>query len=49
MWYVKLGTKGVNRFDPRWEMGVWLGIRDESGEAIIGVEDGVIKVRSIRR
>ena len=33
------------------EMGgrIWLGIREESGEVIIGTEDGVIKVRSVRR
>ena len=49
IWYMKPGTKGVNKFDSRWETGIWLGIRDESGESIVGTSEGVIKVRSIRR
>ena len=27
----------------RWSNGVWLGIREESGEYIIGTEKGTIK------
>ena len=41
--------KGKQKFEPRWESGVWLGIRQESGESIVGMKNGVIKVRSIRR
>ena len=33
----------------RWGEGIWLGIRDESGEAIIGTEDGVHRARTVRR
>jgi len=33
----------------RWEEGVWLGVRDKSGEMYIGTEHGAIKVRSVRR
>ena len=33
----------------RWSDGVFLGVRDESGEVIIGTKEGVIKVRSIKR
>ena len=33
----------------RWASGIWLGIREESGEAIIGTNKGVIKVRTVRR
>ena len=40
---------GVNKFDSRWDTGVWMGIRDESGEAVIGTKDGVVKTRSFRR
>ena len=39
----KTGTAG------RWSEGVWLGIREESGEALIGTSEGVFKARSIRR
>ena len=42
-------SAGVNKFDSRWDIGVWLGIRDESGEAVIGTRAGVIKTRSFRR
>ena len=34
---------------PRWETGVWLGIRDESGDVIIGTGKGVLKARAFRR
>ena len=34
---------------PRWDTGIWLGIRDESGEVIIGTSKGVLKARSFRR
>jgi hypothetical protein len=33
----------------RWSSGLWLGIRDESGEAIIGTDEGVMKCRTIKR
>ena len=39
----------MNKFDSRWDTGVWLGIRDESGESVIGTSAGVIKTRSFRR
>merc|ERR1711951_343800 len=28
--YLKAGTQGRHKFVPRWEKGVWLGVRDES-------------------
>ena len=49
VWYLKSGSAGTNKFDPRWYEGVWLGIRDETGEAIIGTPDGVVKCRDFRR
>ena len=55
VWYLKAKSDlkaksgGVNRFDSRWDIGVWLGIRDESGEAVIGTNAGEIKTRSYRR
>lgn len=46
---MKPKTKRVNKFDCRWEAGIWLGTREESGEHIIGTNEGVIKVRSFTR
>ena len=35
--------------EARWKEGVWLGIRVESGESIIGTSEGVVKARDFRR
>ena len=47
--YLKAGTSGRDKLQPRWERGVWLGIRDESGEIIIGTPEGVVKARDFKR
>ena len=47
--YLKPGSKGKDKFDPRWEDGIWLGIADRTNEVIVGTSEGVIKVRDIRR
>ena len=49
VWYLKPKSKGKHKAENRWENGVWLGVRDESGEYIIGTEGGTIKVRTVRR
>ena len=49
VWYLKVGTEGIDKLETRWESGIWLGIKDESGEVIIGTKEGAIKVRTIRR
>ena len=46
--YLKSGTKGRDKFEYRWEHGVWLGVRDESGEIIVGTPDGVVKARDFK-
>ena len=46
---MKPKSKGIAKAQPRWENGVFLGVRDESGEYIIGTKEGAIKVRTIRR
>ena len=33
----------------RWATAIWLGVREESGEIIVGTNEGVIKVRTVRR
>ena len=47
--YLKLRYRGKNKVRSRWSSGIWLGIREESGEVIVGTDKGVIKVRTIRR
>ena len=47
VWYYKPGTKGKNKMEPRWESGIRLGIRDESGEIAIVTEGGVLKGNTI--
>ena len=49
VWYMKPGSVGKDKFDRRWEDGVWLGIVNESGENIIGTKEGCIKVRAVKR
>ena len=36
------------KFDARWENGVRLGTKAESGESLIGTSDGVAKARDVR-
>ena len=47
--YLKAGTQGKNKFVPRWEQGIWLGIRDETSEVIIGTDMGTVKARDFKR
>ena len=49
VWYLIPKSRGKNKIKSRWASGIWLGIREESGEAIIGTSKGVIKVRTVRR
>ena len=49
IWYLPANSAGKNKFEARWHEGVWLGVRLESGEAIIGTSEGVLKARDFRR
>ena len=49
VWYIRPLSKGKAKAQVRWENGIFLGIRDESGEYIVGTKEGVIKVRTVRR
>ena len=43
-------TKGpMNRMNPRYQYGIWLGIRNYSAECFIGKADGVFRAREIWR
>ncbi len=41
-------SSGKGKFDARWKEGVWFGVRVESGESLIGTDDGVVKTRDFR-
>jgi hypothetical protein len=47
--YLKSDSAGKDKFNSRWEEGAYLGLRDESGESIIGTKEGVIKGKDFRR
>ena len=49
VWCMKIGSVGTDKFDRKWEEGVWLGIVHESGENIIGTHEGCgVKVRAVK-
>ncbi len=47
--YAPAASAGKDKFDTRWDEGVWLGIRMESRESFIGANEGVVKARDFRR
>ena len=47
--YLKPESVGKDKAESRWEDGVYLGVRGESGELIIGTSSGVIKAKTFRR
>ena len=49
IWYLKPQSAGVNKLDPRWEDGIYAGLRIESGEIYVMSESGVIKVKHYKQ
>jgi hypothetical protein len=49
IWHLKPKSKGKYKICIRWEEGIWLGIRDRTGETLVGTSNGIVKVRSFRR
>ena len=47
--FLRPGTKGKDKSDVRWFEGCFLGIKNETGEIMIGNEEGVIRARDYRR
>ncbi len=47
--YIMPESAGKDKWDVRWREGIFLVIRDSSGEFIVGTTEGAIKVRGIRR
>ena len=49
MLYLKMGTRGRDKLDSRWETGVWMGVKDNTNECIIGTSEGTVKARDFKR
>ena len=54
IYYCKLKSKGPsgrikNTWDERWHEGIWLGVREDSGEIFVGTEEGVVRANPFRR
>ena len=47
--YLKLESEGKNKGESRWKEGIFFGIRDESGEIVVGTNEGTVKARTLRR
>ena len=45
----RITTEPMNRMNPRYQYGIWLGMRNNSAECFIGNADGVFRAREIRR
>jgi hypothetical protein len=49
VWYMRNKTSRRGKLESRWESGVFLGIREESNEILVGTPKGVLKARTFRR
>ena len=49
MLYLKMGTRGRDKLDSRWETGVWMGVKDNTNECIIRTSEGTVKARDFKR
>ena len=48
VWYLRPESAGVDKLASRWEDGIFLGIREESGELLMGNDRGVLKVNAFK-
>ena len=49
MWYLRALSEGRGKPDSRWEDGVFVGFREESGEIYVLTPHGARKVRDNKR
>ena len=49
IWYKLPKTVDLTKLDDRWRTAIWLGKSDRSDEHIIGLENGAVLSRSVRR
>ena len=45
----RVTTEPMNRMNPRYQYGIWLGMKSNSTECFIGNAEGVFRAREIRR
>ena len=45
----RVTTEPMNRMNPRYQYGIWLGMRNNSAECFVGNAEGVFRAREIRR
>ena len=48
MYKIQAGAK-FQKINPRWEHGIFVGVRRRSNELLVSRPDGVVAVRSVRR
>ena len=46
--YLKPNSLGKDKLEARWGNCVFIGLRDDSSELLIGTSSGVLKIRSFR-
>ena len=44
-----ISSEPLNRMNPRYKFGVWLGVRNSSAESFVGAAEGVFRAREVRR
>ena len=49
VFYLKLDSAGKNKYDVRWNEGIFLGVMDESNEILVGTREGVVKAKDFKR
>ena len=49
IWYLRQNSVGQDKFNTRWSEGIYLGVINDSGETIVGTEQGIVKARDFRR
>ena len=48
VWYLKSDSAGRDKYASRWQEGIWLGIMDDTGEIIVGTDEGVVKSKGLQ-
>ena len=44
-----IASEPLNRMNPRYKLGVWLGVRNHSAECFVETAEGVFRAREVRR
>ena len=48
MCYLRQNSVGKDKFNSRWNEGIYLGVINDSVETILGTDQGVVKARDFR-